>query len=58
MQKIIIGNLKNNSISNDYLDKLRDIKTNNEVIIFPNKNDIDKYEYNNIKYGSQNDIDK
>lgn len=57
MKKIIIANLKNNRIDNEYLDKISKIKSKNEIILLLNKDDIKKYSFNNIKIGSQNIID-
>lgn len=58
MKKIIIANLKNNRIDNEYLDKISKIKSKNEIILLLNKDDIDKYSFINIKKGSQNIIDE
>ena len=57
MKKIIIGNLKENRINNNYIDKLSKIKTNNEVIILPNKEDLSLDNINKISIGTQNIID-
>lgn len=57
MNKLIIGNLKENRINNNYIDKLSKIKTNNEVIILPNKEDLSLDNINKISIGTQNIID-
>ena len=55
--KMIIANLKNNKITKEYVNKLSKVKTKDELIILPCKEDLDKYTFKNASIGSQNIID-
>lgn len=51
--KYVLANFKNNNISNEYIKKLENIDTCNNIIIFPNNDDLKKIKTNLI-LGKQN----
>ncbi len=55
---LIICNFKSNRINQSYIDKIKNIDTNNKIILLPNSKDINDYDFRSINYGSQNIIDK
>lgn len=57
MNKLIIGNLKKNSIGKNYIDILSKVKSDNKIIILPNEVDLYKYDFSRINVGTQNIID-
>lgn len=57
MSKLIIANLKKNKITNSYINELSKVKTNHDIVLLPNKDDLTSINFKNIMIGTQNIID-
>lgn len=56
--KMIVANLKKNRITKDYVNELSKVKTETQVIVLPDKDDLDKFKNKNIFVGTQGYIDE